>query len=243
MAFSTLFLCLLSRACNVFPITWLANRRRRKSIPFRMQLCIWFSGLRGAIAFALSLQVPTKNSSAIMTSTLVVVMVTTFIFGGLTEPMLRYNGMKTGGGVAKAPKVKGPKTPAALAARAAAQRVHMTEIEKFWLSFDNMYMKYWFGGEIDEEWSVYREPVAAASASAEGHGHGDDDDSSDDEDTTQTITSDEALHQAALGTDEVYGATAGGPAEDEEEYEEDEEEEKHGVEMTATSKVDAFDFK
>ncbi len=43
------------------------------------------------------------NPSAVMTSTLVVVMITTFVFGGLTEPMLRYNGMKLGN-AKKSPK-------------------------------------------------------------------------------------------------------------------------------------------
>lgn len=70
-----------------------------------MQLCIWFSGLRGAIAFALSIQVTTSNATVIMTSTLVVVCVTTFIFGGSTEWFLRQCDMK---GLPKIEKIKLP---------------------------------------------------------------------------------------------------------------------------------------
>ena len=50
-------------------------------------ILIWFSGIiRGAIAFALSLAVDSKlapNRSLIVSSTLVVVLVTTVVFGGL----------------------------------------------------------------------------------------------------------------------------------------------------------------
>ena len=43
--------------------------------------------------------------------------------------------------------------------KAAMRKAHMTPFERFWLSFDNMYMKYWFGGVIQEEYSIYREPI------------------------------------------------------------------------------------
>ena len=42
----------------------------------------------------MALQVTTPNATVIMTSTLVVVLFTTFIFGGATEPFLTYTGVK-----------------------------------------------------------------------------------------------------------------------------------------------------
>lgn len=43
---------------------------------------------------ALSLKVPTANSAVIVTSTIVTVVFTTFIFGGMTEPFLRFMQVK-----------------------------------------------------------------------------------------------------------------------------------------------------
>jgi sodium/hydrogen exchanger 8 len=60
MIFWVLVLCLLGRACNVFPLAWIMNKFRRVKIDFRMQFFMWFAGLRGAIAFALSYTIPTK---------------------------------------------------------------------------------------------------------------------------------------------------------------------------------------
>jgi sodium/hydrogen exchanger 8 len=48
--------CLIGRAINIFPLTFIANLCRDKSnkIPAKMSVVLWFAGLRGAIAFALS---------------------------------------------------------------------------------------------------------------------------------------------------------------------------------------------
>jgi sodium/hydrogen exchanger 8 len=49
-----LILCLLGRVANIFPLSWIANRfRQQRKIPLKMQIVMWFAGLRGAIAFAL----------------------------------------------------------------------------------------------------------------------------------------------------------------------------------------------
>ena len=58
---------------------------------------IWFSGIiRGAIAFALSLQINTKispNASLLVSSTLVVVLTTTLLFGGMMSAFARIIGI------------------------------------------------------------------------------------------------------------------------------------------------------
>jgi len=48
-------LLLLCRACNIFPISFIANLRRKEKIPLKVQIMLWFAGMRGAIAFALSI--------------------------------------------------------------------------------------------------------------------------------------------------------------------------------------------
>ncbi len=67
-------------------------------ISIKQLLLIWFSGsIRGAIAFALSLQIRpslSPNSSLIVSSTLVVVLITTLLFGGLMSIFTKFIGLK-----------------------------------------------------------------------------------------------------------------------------------------------------
>jgi NhaP-type Na+/H+ or K+/H+ antiporter len=51
--FAALAFCLIARVGNIFPISYLANLGRQQKIPIKMQVVMWFAGLRGAIAFAL----------------------------------------------------------------------------------------------------------------------------------------------------------------------------------------------
>jgi len=48
--------CVIARGINIFPLSFLANFCREKSnrITGKMQVVLWFAGLRGAVAFALS---------------------------------------------------------------------------------------------------------------------------------------------------------------------------------------------
>ncbi|TDH67628.1 hypothetical protein CCR75_005325 [Bremia lactucae] len=87
--------CLLARALNTFPLCAIANigRSEQQKIYFKYQIVIWFSGLRGAIAFALVLNMSTKNpvhAAILKSSTLFLVLFTTIIFGAATGPLLRY---------------------------------------------------------------------------------------------------------------------------------------------------------
>jgi sodium/hydrogen exchanger 8 len=53
---------------------------------------MWFSGLRGAIAYALCLHLEfeEKTRKVLVTTTLVVVLFTTVILGGGTMPLMKY---------------------------------------------------------------------------------------------------------------------------------------------------------
>jgi sodium/hydrogen exchanger 8 len=56
-----------------------------------MQFIMWFSGLRGAIAFALSLNLNIDDEvrHVIVTSTLILVLFTTLILGGSAMPIIK----------------------------------------------------------------------------------------------------------------------------------------------------------
>lgn len=89
----SIILCLVGRACNIFPLAHMVNKFREHKITNRMQFVMWFSGLRGAISYALSLHLGFSSEESrrvIITTTLIIVLFTTLVFGGSTMPLLRY---------------------------------------------------------------------------------------------------------------------------------------------------------
>lgn len=88
----SLILCLIGRACNIFPLAILVNRFREHQITKKMMFIMWFSGLRGAISYALSLHLNFSDETrhVIITTTLIIVLFTTLIFGGSTMPLLKF---------------------------------------------------------------------------------------------------------------------------------------------------------
>jgi len=70
----------------------LCNRFRAHQITQKMMVIMWFSGLRGAIAYALSLHLEFGEDTrkVLVTTTLVVVLFTTIILGGGTMPLMKY---------------------------------------------------------------------------------------------------------------------------------------------------------
>ncbi|KAE8886614.1 hypothetical protein PF005_g8985 [Phytophthora fragariae] len=92
--FLAIIFCLVARLFNTFPLSWIANQGRTTKIPAKMQVVLWFAGLRGAIAFALSQNMPGPNQDLYVTTTLSVCIFTTIICGGMTEPLLTYTQLK-----------------------------------------------------------------------------------------------------------------------------------------------------
>ncbi|KOC67400.1 Sodium/hydrogen exchanger 8 [Habropoda laboriosa] len=80
------------RAANIFPLAFLVNRFREHQITKKMMFIMWFSGLRGAISYALSLHLDFSDETrhVIITTTLIIVLFTTLIFGGSTMPLLKF---------------------------------------------------------------------------------------------------------------------------------------------------------
>ncbi len=93
-----LIFCIIARGCHIFPLTAVVNmcRSPTNQIPRKMQIVLWFVGLRGAIAFALACDMPGPNAKAYKANTLAICIFTTIVCGGVTEKILTRYGMKTG---------------------------------------------------------------------------------------------------------------------------------------------------
>ncbi|KAJ6814289.1 sodium/hydrogen exchanger 6-like [Iris pallida] len=91
--FSILFIG-VARAANVFSCSYLVNlvRPANRKIPVKHQKALWYSGLRGAMAFALALQsihdLPEGHGQTIFTATTAIVVLTVLLIGGSTGTML-----------------------------------------------------------------------------------------------------------------------------------------------------------
>ncbi|MCL4127860.1 UNVERIFIED_CONTAM: hypothetical protein GTU68_052771 [Idotea baltica] len=88
----SIVLCLLGRAVNIFPLSWVVNKFRDHRITSKMMFIMWFSGLRGAIAYALSLHLEFDDEKrhVIVTTTLIIVLFTIFVLGGSTLPLIKF---------------------------------------------------------------------------------------------------------------------------------------------------------
>jgi sodium/hydrogen exchanger 8 len=85
-------LVLFGRAVNIFPLSYLLNFFRDHRITPKMAFIMWFSGLRGAIPYALSLHLdlePVEKRQLIGTTTIVIVLFTILLLGGSTMPLIR----------------------------------------------------------------------------------------------------------------------------------------------------------
>ncbi|NXW72891.1 SL9A8 protein, partial [Hirundo rustica] len=93
-AFISVFqvLVLFGRAVNIFPLSYLLNFFRDHKITPKMMFIMWFSGLRGAIPYALSLHLglePIEKRQLIGTTTIIIVLFTILLLGGGTMPLIR----------------------------------------------------------------------------------------------------------------------------------------------------------
>ncbi|KAJ0396213.1 hypothetical protein ATCC90586_003921 [Pythium insidiosum] len=97
----TLAACLVGRFFNIYPLLGLSNcfRTGKDKISCKYMAVIWFAGLRGSIAFALAKNWNYKGVNGqshrklIESTTLMVVLFTTIVIGGLTGPFLALLGL------------------------------------------------------------------------------------------------------------------------------------------------------
>ena len=87
----SIILCLIGRALNIYPLSYLVNYFREHKISKKMMFIMWFSGLRGAIAYALALHLEFEDEKrrVIVTTTLIIVLFTIVVLGGFTMPVLK----------------------------------------------------------------------------------------------------------------------------------------------------------
>uniref|UniRef100_A0A2P2M8L4 Sodium/hydrogen exchanger 6-like n=1 Tax=Rhizophora mucronata TaxID=61149 RepID=A0A2P2M8L4_RHIMU len=84
----------IARAANIFSCAYLVNLVRpiHRHIPLKHQKALWYSGLRGAMAFALALQsvhdLPEGHGQTIFTATTAIVVLSVLLIGGSTGTML-----------------------------------------------------------------------------------------------------------------------------------------------------------
>lgn len=88
----SIVLCLIGRACNIFPLAILLNYFREHKITKKMMFIMWFSGLRGAIAYALVLHLEFDEEAhrVLVTTTLITILFTVLVLGGSTMPMMKF---------------------------------------------------------------------------------------------------------------------------------------------------------
>jgi sodium/hydrogen exchanger 8 len=89
----SIVLCLLGRAANIYPLAYLCNYFREHKISKKMMFIMWFSGMRGAVAYALALHLEMdqeEKKHVMVTTTLIIVLFTVILLGGLTMPMVKF---------------------------------------------------------------------------------------------------------------------------------------------------------
>ncbi|XP_011378344.1 sodium/hydrogen exchanger 7 isoform X2 [Pteropus alecto] len=87
----------LGRAAHIYPLSFFLNLGRRHKIGWNFQQMMMFSGLRGAMAFALAIRDTASYARQMMfTTTLLIVFFTVWIVGGGTTPMLSWLNIRVG---------------------------------------------------------------------------------------------------------------------------------------------------
>lgn len=95
-------LIMVGRACFVFPISLISNfttKSNSNKIEFKQQVTVWWSGLmRGAVSVALAYkkftgsdeQTMQPENALLITTTIIVVLFSTVVFGLLTKPIVKF---------------------------------------------------------------------------------------------------------------------------------------------------------
>ncbi|KAM9378477.1 sodium/hydrogen exchanger 9 [Phaethornis superciliosus] len=131
----------VARACNIYPLSFLLNLGRKQKIPWNFQHMMMFSGLRGAIAFALAIRDTESQPKQMMfTTALLIVFFTVWVFGGGTTPMLMWLQIRVGVDPDEDLKTEtGSQTAANLDKN--TTKAESAWMFRMWYGFDHRYLK------------------------------------------------------------------------------------------------------
>ncbi|XP_076453860.1 sodium/hydrogen exchanger 9-like [Babylonia areolata] len=92
------FLAIIAgRLLNIYPLSCLLNLGRSNKIRPNFQHMMMFSGLRGAVAFALAIRnTETEANQHMASATMMIVLATVVLCGGFTTPMLQWLQIRVG---------------------------------------------------------------------------------------------------------------------------------------------------
>ena len=160
--------CVIGRFLNIIPLSFLSNlcRRGRHVISGRHQAVMCFSGLRGAIAYALSENMPGPHKEVYTTGTLSICIFTTIVCGSFTEKILTIFGMKDDRLLFMATASDGHEPAADLKLRRLSYRPPVEPLREsrveiktrkiregikgLWYRFDDQFLKPHFGGDAED---------------------------------------------------------------------------------------------
>ncbi|XP_059156900.1 sodium/hydrogen exchanger 6-like isoform X3 [Physella acuta] len=95
--FASFMAVIVARFFNVYPLSFLLNLGRSNKIRPNFQHMMMFSGLRGAMAFALAIRETDSEGKQLMASaTIIIVLATVILCGGFTTPMLQWLQIRVG---------------------------------------------------------------------------------------------------------------------------------------------------
>ncbi|KAI5222320.1 Sodium/Hydrogen Exchanger 9 [Manis pentadactyla] len=130
----------IARACNIYPLSFLLNLGRKQKIPWNFQHMMMFSGLRGAIAFALAIRDTDSQPKQMMfTTTLLLVFFTVWVFGGGTTPMLTWLQIRVGVDLDEELKEEPSSHQDANSLDKSTTKTESAWLFRMWYSFDHKY--------------------------------------------------------------------------------------------------------
>lgn len=141
--FIVLVLLFVSRALNVFVLSFFLNLGRKSKIPFKIQLVLWWCGMRGIVTLLLVLNFHTPNRSMLINATFVVVFFTNIVIGILTRPIVLALNVKSTETAANL-QDPGHTLPPEFITR--AQLNERSALARWWFLLDNKFLKRAFGG-------------------------------------------------------------------------------------------------
>ncbi|XP_054829085.1 sodium/hydrogen exchanger 7 isoform X2 [Eublepharis macularius] len=137
----------LGRAAHIYPLSFFLNLGRRHKISWNFQHMMMFSGLRGAMAFALAIRdTATYSHQMMFSTTLLIVFFTVWIIGGGTTPMLSWLNIRVGVDPDEDPPPSNDSFQVLQGDVPDVDRKNRTKQEsawifRLWYSFDHNYLK------------------------------------------------------------------------------------------------------